>query len=232
MSNLSTLDRARTDRAPADRAARIQRPSWRDSRLLVGVLLVLASIALGSYLVARADDSVPMFAASGPLTPGQSLTESAVVRVDVRLADGVAGYLSADEPLPADRVLLRDVRPGELVPLSAIGTADEAGLSQVTISVDATSAAALTTGTVVDVFVNLPVPGSVREEYSGPERLLERVTVAAVDTTGGGLGSAGGSTAVRVMVPVAQVPDLVAAIDLQAKVTVVPVPGAVTRSGG
>ena len=232
MSDLSTLDRARTERAPTARAARIQRPSWRDSRLLVGILLVLASIALGSYLVARADDSVPMYAAAGPMTPGQSLTESAVVRVDVRLSDGVAGYLSADEPLPADRVLLREVRAGELVPLSAVGTADEAALSQVTIAVDATSAAALTAGTVVDVFVNLPVAGSVRDEFAGPERLLERVTVAAVDTSGRGLGSAGAGTAVRIMVPVEQVPDLIAAVDLQAKVTVVPVPGAVTRSGG
>ncbi|KAB7741846.1 hypothetical protein GA707_16660 [Nostocoides sp. F2B08] len=232
MSDLSTLDRARTERAPTDRAARIQPPSWRDSRLLVGVLLVLASIALGSYLVARADDSVPMYAAAGPLTPGQSLDESAVVRVDVRLADGVAGYLPADEPLPAEGVVLREVRSGELVPLSAVGTTDDAALSQVTIAVDATSAAALTSGTVVDVFVNLPVAGSVRDEYAGPERLLERVTVAAVDTSGRGLGGSGAGTAVRIMVPVEQVPDLIAAVDLQAKVTVVPVPGAVTRSGG
>jgi hypothetical protein len=193
---------------------------------------VLASVALGSFLVARADDSVPMYAAAGPLTPGQSLTESAVVRVDVRLADDVAGYLPADEPLPADSVLIRDVRPGELVPLSAVGTAEEAGLSQVTIAVDPTSAAALTSGTVVDVFVNLPVAGSVRDEFAGPELLLERVSVVAVDTTGRGLGTTGSGTAVRLMVPVAQVPDLIAAVDLQAKVTVVPVPGAVTRSGG
>lgn len=231
MSDLTTLDRAPVER-PVIRATRIQRPSWRDSRLLVGVLLVLASIALGSYVVARADDSIPMYAASGPLTPGQSLTDSAVVRVDVRLADDLAGYLPADEPLPVDGVLLREVRPGELVPLSAVGTAEDAGLSQVTIAVDATSAAALTTGTVVDVFVNLPVAGSVRDEFAGPERLLERVTVAAVDTSGRGLGASGGGTAVRIMVPVAQVPDLIAAVDLQAKVTVVPVPGAVTRSGG
>lgn len=219
--------------APATaRAARIQRPSWRDSRLLVGVLLVLASVALGSYLVARADDRVPMYAAAASLTPGQSLTESAVVRVDVRLDDTVAGYLSAREPLPADRVLLREMRAGELVPLSALGTAEEAALSQLTIAVDPTSAAPLTTGTVVDVFVNPRVVGGTAEEYSGPELLLERVTVAAVDTDGRGLGSSGRGTAVRVMVPSAKVPDLIAAVDLEAKVTVVPVPGAVTRAGG
>ena len=216
---------------PSARAARIQRPSWRDSRLLVGVLLVLGAVALGSYLVSRADERIPMYAAAASLTPGQSLTDSSVVRVDVRLDDEVAGYLSAREPLPADRVLLREMRPGELVPLSAIGTAEDADLSQVTIAVDPTSAAPLTTGTVVDVFVNPRVAGTT-DEYSGPELLLERVTVASVDTTGRGLGSSGRGTAVRVMVPRAQVPDLIAAVDLEAKVTVVPVPGAVTRAGG
>lgn len=217
---------------PSARAPRIQRPSWRDSRLLVGVLLVLGSVALGSSLVARADDRVPMYAAAGSLTPGQSLTESAVVRVDVRLGEGVAGYLSAREPLPADRVLLRELRPGELVPLSAVGTAEEASLSQVTIAVDPTSAAPLTTGTVVDVFVNPRIAGGSAEEYAGPEVLLERVPVASVDTTGQGLGSSGRGTAVRIMVPSEKVPDLIAAVDLEAKVTVVPVPGAVTRAGG
>lgn len=217
---------------PTAGAARIQRPSWRDSRLLVGILLVLGSVALGSYLVARADDRVPMYAAAASLTPGQSLTETAVVRVDVRLTDGVARYLSAREPLPADRVLLRELRPGELVPLSAIGTAVEADLSQVTIAVDPTSAAPLTAGTVVDVFVNPRVVGGTADEYAGPELLLERVTVASVDTTGRGLGSSGRGTAVRIMVPSDTVPDLIAAVDLEAKVTVVPVPGAVTRAGG
>lgn len=217
---------------PAARASRIQRPSWRDSRLIIGLLLVLGSVALGSHLVARADDRIPMYAAAASLAPGQSLTESAVLRVDVQLDDSVAGYLSAREPVPADRVLLRELRPGELVPLSALGTPEEANLSQITIAVDPTSAAPLTTGTVVDVYVNARVPGGGADEFSGPELLLERATVSSVDTSGRGLGSSGNGTAVRIMVPQATVPDLIAAVDLGAKVTVVPVPGAVTRAGG
>lgn len=213
-------------------AARLQRPSWRDSRLLLGVLLFVAAVALGSYLVSRADDRVPMYASAGVLSPGQSLTEDAVIRVDVRLGDGVAGYLSAAEPLPADQVLLRELRPGELIPLSAVGGVEQAALSQIAITVDPTVAAPLTTGTVVDVFVNAPVEDGERDEFTGPERLLEGVSVAAVDTSGRGLGSSGRGTAVRIMVPTDQVPDLIDAVDRDAKITVVPVPGAVVRTGG
>lgn len=216
---------------PVPQAARLQRPSWRDSRLLLGVLLLLGAVALGSYLVSRADERVPMYASAGTLLPGQSLTESSVTRVEVRLGDGVAGYLSAAEPLPADRVLLREIRAGELVPMSAVGQAEDAALSQLTIAVDPTVAAPLTTGTVVDVFVNHRVPDT-RDEFAGPEVLLESVSVAAVDTSGRALGSSGRGTAVRIMVPSGQVPDLIAAVDLDAKITVVPVPGAIVRAGG
>lgn len=215
---------------PAASAARIQRPTWRDSRLLVGVTLVLGSVALGSFLVARADDRVPMYAAAAELTPGHALGESSVVRVDVRLGDGVARYLSAQEPLPAERVLLREVRAGELIPVSAIGRAEEAGLSQLTIAVDPTVAAPLMPGTVVDVFVNHRVPGGSRDEFAGPAVLLEAVAVAGVDSGGQGLGSSGRGTAVRLMVPTTQVADLISAVDREARITVVPVPGAVVRA--
>ena len=213
-------------------AARLQRPSWRDSRLLLGVLIFAAAVALGSYLVARADDRVPMYASATVLSPGQTLTEDLVTRVDVRLGDGLARYLSATEPLPADQVLLREIRSGELIPLSAVGGVEQAALSQIAISVDPTVAAPLTSGTVVDVFVNTPMEEGGQDAYSGPQRLLEGVSVAAVDTSGRGLGSSGRGTAVRIMVPTDQVPALIEAVDKEARITVVPVPGAVVRAGG
>ncbi|MEO6999355.1 MAG: hypothetical protein ABI112_14840, partial [Terracoccus sp.] len=51
-------------------AKRLQRPSWRDSRLLVGVLLVLVAATLGAKAVASTDDRVPMWVASGDLVAG------------------------------------------------------------------------------------------------------------------------------------------------------------------
>ena len=45
---------------PVPTAARLKRPGWRDARLVVGVVLVLASVVLGSWVVARLDDRVPM----------------------------------------------------------------------------------------------------------------------------------------------------------------------------
>ena len=76
-------------------AARLQRPRWRDARLVVGLLLVLVSVVLGSLVVESLDDRVPMYAARGALVPGQQLTEGDLVAVDVQLGSQRERYLSA-----------------------------------------------------------------------------------------------------------------------------------------
>src|SRR5690349_14457508 len=97
---------------PVPTAARLQRPRWRDVRLVVGVALVLASVVLGSWVVARADDRVPMYAARAALVPGQRLTQDDLVRVDVQLGAQGQRYLSAGSALAPDRFVVREVREG------------------------------------------------------------------------------------------------------------------------
>ena len=65
--------------------------------------------------------------------------------------------------------------------------------------------------------------GVVRLE--GPERVLERVAVVAVAEEDSVLAGAEQTRAVRVMVPRDSVRDLVADVDVGARITLVPVPG-------
>lgn len=212
---------------PTPTATRLRAPSWRDARLLVGVLLVLVSTVLGAVVVARADDRVPVYAASTQVAPGQRLTDADVKRVDVLLGDGAAGYLAADRPIADDTWSLRALRPGELIPAAAVGSAAEVEVQQVALLVDATSASALAAGSVVDVYVNRPKAGTTvgLPTYAGPERVLEAVSVVRVAGDEGVLGAAAETRAVHVMVPRAQVPAVVADVDLRARITLVPVPG-------
>lgn len=217
---------------PTPTASRLRTPSWRDSRLLVGLLLVLVSTVLGSVVVARADDRVPVYAARGDVAPGQRLTEADVMRVDVLLGDGAAGYLPADRPLPADTWSLRPLRPGELIPLTGVGAAATVDVQQVALLVDATSAAAISSGSVVDVYVNRPKEGTTvgLPTYTGPERALEAVSVVRVAGEDGVLGGSAQTRAVHVMVPRASVRDVVADVDLGARITLVPVPGGLSAA--
>jgi len=217
---------------PTPKASRLQKPSWKDARLLVGVLLVLAATVLGSLTVAAADDRVPMYAASGPLVPGQPLTVERLTRVDVQLGDASSGYLPAASPVPQGAYVLREVRPGELVPLSAIGDDDDVQVQPLTLTVDANSAAPLVVGSVVDVYVN-PVAengDATGRDFAGAELALEAVSVAGLPQSGGRLGGGRSDQAVQVMAPKDQIRDLIGQVDLGARVTLVPVPGSRLRT--
>lgn len=210
---------------PRPTAARLQRPSWRDVRLVVGVVLVLLAVTLGAVVVAAADDTTPVYAVTAGLVPGQVVTQQDVRRVDVRLGADLGAYVAADHDLGADVFALREVRSGELLPASALGTRAEVRVKPVTLPVDGSSVRTLVTGSIVDVWVNARDARSTTERYGRPVRRLEAATVARVPEVSTGLGSVTGTTGVQVMVPDADVQDLLAAIDQGARLTLVPVPG-------
>ena len=217
---------------PKPTAARLQKPSWRDSRLVVGVLLVLLSMAVGAKAVAAADDTVPMYAAAASLVPGQPVRQGDVRRVDVQLGADRRTYLLADHDIAPGTFALRDVRPGELLPISALGTRQATDLKPVSVPVDRGAAGQLAAGSVVDVWVNAKDPSSAAEKYGKPVKTIEAAPVVRTPaTSGGGLGSASGMTAVQIMVPESRVQELIAAIDQGAKITLVPVPGSPARAG-
>jgi hypothetical protein len=217
---------------PKPTAARLRKPSWRDSRLVVGLVLVLLSMAIGAKVIASANDTVPMYAAAAALMPGQPVMQKDVRRVDVQLGANVGRYVAADHDIAANTFALRDVRPGELLPSSALGSKADVNLKPVSVPVDGGGATQLTAGSIVDVWVNAKDKSSGTDKYGNPVKTLEGATVVrAPDTTGGGLGAASGTTAVQIMVPDGGVQALIAAIDQGARITLVPVPGSPSRSG-
>ncbi len=217
---------------PKPTATRLSKPSWRDSRLVVGVVLVLLSMTVGAKAIAAADDTVPMYAASASLVPGQPVTQGDVRRVDVQLGADRFRYLAADHDIAPGTFALREVRPGELLPASALGARDAVDLKPVSVPVDSGSAGQLTAGSVVDVWVNARDRSSAAEKFGRPVKSLEAAPVARTpDKSGGGLGATSGMAAVQIMVPEANVQALIAAIDQGAKITLVPVPGSATRAG-
>ena len=211
-------------------AKRLQRPSWRDSRLVVGVLLVVVAATLGAKAVASADDRVPVWVAAGNLVAGDEVEQTSFARADVQLAEGMNGYLAADAPAPTGAFMLRDVRAGELVPVSAVGGADAVDVQRVTVRADAMSTSGLTRGSRVDVFVTPKAPSGSDSDTSPTKKVLESAAVAAVLTSSGGFG-AGSMTSVQIYVPSDKVQPLVEAVDGEAKLTLVPSVGAATGGG-
>lgn len=213
------------------RVRRLERPGWRDVRLVVGVLLVLLSVAGGIRLVASLDDTTPVYAATRDLLPGQPVGEGDVVAVPVRMEDHLARYVDGSAPLQPGTHLLRQVRAGELVPAAALGTAREALDKTVSVPVDVSAARTLEAGTVVDVWVSRRDPDALGEAYLDPERLLAGAVVDHVPAASSGLGAGVGRTAVQVVVPADRVGDLIAAVDQGSRTTLVPAPRAGSEQG-
>src|SRR4051795_9445910 len=79
---------------PGPAPRRVRPPRWLDLRLVLGVLLVLASVLLGARVVGAADATVPVWAVTGDLAAGTELTAGDLMAVDVRLDDTAVPYLS------------------------------------------------------------------------------------------------------------------------------------------
>lgn len=170
-------------------AARAPRRSWKDPRLLVGLVIVAASVLAGARLLAAADDTVAVWAVRADLPEGTELdvTDLRVEQLRFGAPELAGHYLAADQPLPAGTVLTRDVSAGELLPREALAAGAAARLLEVPIALASDAApAGLRPGEVVDVWVT-PDAQSATEQPRAL-RVLESVRVVAVPSRSGALG--------------------------------------------
>ena len=216
---------------PAAAARRIQPPSWRDTRLLVGVLLVLASVVAGALVVARADETAPVYAAARVLTPGTVLTQGDIAVVAVRLDGTGSRYLPARGPLATGQVVLRTVAAGELVPLSALGRREQVDLRPVSVPMPAEVAEPLAAGVLVDVWVADRDAERGSQSYAAPRLVAAGAEVAGRSTRRGSLGSSTAS-AVQLLLTTALVPQVIQAVDNGSRITLVPVLATLPQGGG
>ncbi|MBW3086801.1 hypothetical protein KEM60_03030 [Austwickia sp. TVS 96-490-7B] len=210
-------------------ARRLRRPGWRDGRLLIGVILVLTSIALGARIVAAADHTVPVYAASAALVPGDKITADRLTRINVALGAHTDTYLRADQPLPEGGVIVREVRPGELLPAAAVVHADQASRAPIVVPITSDSARVLTTGSVVDVWVNERLGRAGSTDYGSPQRLVTAAPVGKVPDRDESRLTGTGTTGIQIHVPHHDVEKLIAAMDQGAKITLVPAAGSAQR---
>ncbi|WP_265447670.1 hypothetical protein [Flexivirga meconopsidis] len=224
---MAQLRRSRTDddELPRPIAGRLQRPSWRDARLVAGVVLILVAMLAGAAALRHYDDSVEVLQVSHPLVPGQSVTAADVRPVKVRIDKSAGTYFRADAAMPSGEVL-REVRAGELLPRSAVGSSSSVHLKAVALPVDSSQSANLLKGSIVDVWVSVKQKGATGQEtFEAPQRMMERAVVARVPQRAGGLTVATDSDAVHVLVPDDKVAGVLAAVNTGAKVNLVPAAG-------
>lgn len=202
-------------------AARLKRPSWKDPRLMVGILLVLTSVAGVVFLVGSADRTIEVYAARDGIAVGETLTPENVVRVKVRLGDAEQHYITASDGLPQGTVAVQRIAKDQLVPRASLGEVDQLNRKPVAIQVEQSLPSQAVPGARVDVWVAQP---DAKNGFSEPKLVLPGAEIAEVTTGSTALGSSK-TTVLMVLVEDGQMPALLGAQANEAKISVVWNPG-------
>ncbi len=203
-------------------APRLKKPSWKDPRLLLGIMLVLASTAGVVALVGAADETTEVFAVDRAIPLGTAVTEEDFAVVPVRLGEVSEAYFPVAEGIPKNAVASSLLRKGELLSRTDLGTADELDRKPVGLRIEDPLPAETGAGSRVDVWVALP---DERNGFKEPQQILTAAEISELTVDESVLGA---SRAMRILVLVEDddLPPLLGAQSKGAKISVVLNPAA------
>jgi hypothetical protein len=156
---------------------RSRRPLRGDLRLLVGVVLVVVSVAGVWLIVTAADRATPVLRAARTITPGEPVRSEDLQVVDVGLGVLEGEYLRPGD-LRAGQVASRTLPEGEMVPRSAL--IDESHVHTTTIVVESSTGipASVGAGTEIEIWAAPPLEDG--RSYDVPRLLVDDVVVRSV----------------------------------------------------
>jgi len=193
-----------------------RRPAWADLRFLVGIVLVVASVGGVWFIVSAARHTQPVYVAVRAIVPGEPVAAADLAVVDVALGTASDAYLAADG-LSEGLVAARTVAAGELVPADALVTAESTQSTTVVIRSAAEVPGSVVSGSTVELWA---APRLDQSRFDTPRILVADATVVSVSRDDSPL--AGGTAAVEVVIPRADVAAALAAISDGSALSVVP----------
>lgn len=193
---------------PASPAAhRGRRPAWKDPRVLVGALVVVACAVLGAIVMSGGASTTSVWSASRDLAAGADLSAADLVPVDVALGDSSAAYAEVAAGMPSGRLAV-PLSAGELLPVSAMTSDAAADTRLITVPVEPLHGPiALAAGQRVDVWAT--PQESLDAGTVQPSLVLAGALVASVTVDESG---ATGDAGVVLEVPASDVVTIVDAV--------------------
>ena len=210
----------RLTRASSNRdheSPRLRKPSWRDPRLLGGILLVLASLAGVMLLLAQMDKTVGVYAAKKELAYGQPVDEEGLKVVQVNLGEAQNHYWLSGEELPEKMVAVRSIKTDELIAKKAIDHAVPAGEQSLVLSLPVENTSGLQPGDEVEVWV---AQRTGPQDYADPQRTVERAVLSEI-TDDQGAWSTSSRAKVRIWLGSEQIPEVLKAQATQSQIYLV-----------
>jgi len=196
---------------------RARRPFWGDIRFLIGLVLVILSIAGVWLIVSYARETTPVLQANRTITQGEALASGDFHVVEVSLGAVVDDYL-APQDLEPGMIAARTVADGELLAATATGDADSGRTTNIVVESSVGIPTRVEAGTPVELWYSPPLQDD--GEYDAPRILAADVVVASIPESDGVLAER--SAAVELVIARTDVADVLAAINAGAALSIVP----------
>ena len=153
-----------------------------DPRLLLGVVLVIGSVAGVVGIVTASDRRATVYAAAAAMTPGERIDRGDLVERSVAL-DGAERLYVGRGDIPRDGfVVTQPVAAGQLVPTSAVGSRAGVASTSLVLQLATRVSGAVVAGATVDL-------------WAAPDPDAARASVVATDESAPGSAAAGDSAA-------------------------------------
>ncbi|WP_347756389.1 hypothetical protein [Agrococcus sp. ProA11] len=191
------------------------RRTWMDPRLVIGIALVVASLAGVWFVVQQSARTELAWVATRTLLPGETLAAADVQQVEVRMLQSRDRYLDGAAE-PTGMLVASTVGEGEVLPLRALGAAASLDRSALVIDVRGALPSAVRSGSLVDVWTAAPTD----DGYGVPAVLIDGAIVVGVLEDDGILASS--AQQLELLVPSDETAMLLEAMSNQHMLSVVP----------
>ncbi|HEU5222260.1 MAG TPA: hypothetical protein VFU07_01090 [Candidatus Lumbricidophila sp.] len=188
-----------------------------DLRLVIGLVLVAASVAGVWGLVSGFDRSERRLVARETLVPGSTVHLDDFVTASVRLGSSAAEYLAPTDVPAAGLLVVRTVGAGEVVPAASVTATEQADVATVVVPIASKLPSAVKPGALVDIWAAAPTEGG---GVAAPAVLVAGAEVAKLADDQGMV--VRGGTSVELVVPRDRVGGVLQALALESVISLVP----------
>ncbi len=192
---------------------------WFDPRLVIGLVLIAASVAGVFGIVSSADSSVSVLTARDSLAPGDRIDEDDLIATSVRIAGAGELYLLPGDVPDEGLVVTKAVAEGELVPTSAVGLTAGTRFASVVLTVNGQLPGSVQPGATVDLWA---ARKGELSSFGAPSVIVSGATVVRV-IEAEGLVASGDVTTLEVLVPRTRIARVLEAVANADALSVVPV---------
>jgi hypothetical protein len=191
---------------------------WFDPRFAIGTLLVVVSVLGVVAIVSTADATSLVYAARGPLSPGDRVTNSDFVTASVRLESSENLYLLPGDVPDAGLIITKPVAAGELVPASAVGASAGRSLASIVVALNGELPESVESGSAVDLWAAREVDNG---EFGAPSVIVSSAIVVRV-VESDGLVVGGKKSSLELLVPRLRIARVLEAVANEDALSIVP----------